>query len=618
MKFFDRVKKFPFILIGFILILISSVLVLWLSIKDNSQASAPITLRVVFQGEYSVGGGEFKQLESGEKIPANKGDLTLKGYFELQTEDGEALGRVFEGCDIAMYFNHVGATLEIEGQEPHLFDTELANLSKDSCGETWINYTYEGTETDVVIITLHNPHAFGNVTAYNDFLDNIYVNSNADSFFEKRMSSQGTFERSIGFALIIVGFVLLGVALYATLLRLKQGATIMHYGLITIFAGIYFIFSSKNVFLWNGVVAFNTSVLLLSSMLYAVFLSSLAVRLLNGRLKTIGRCALGVLALCAVVIMCVSAFSNVLLYDTRLIWGIIQSVVSLVLVVLMGISIKGKNMNNLFLLLPCALSFLAYWLDFASIAFGWWAQGLVSKIAFCVLLIVALVLVLKIMPENIRATMREKELIAERNRLQVELQNSHISLMLSQIQPHFLYNTLNTIHYLCGKDAEVAQSAISSFSDYLRNNLDSIDCNELVLFDKELQHIKTYLELEKIRFGEELEIIYDIQTTSFLLPILTVQPLVENAVKHGTSKKRGGGSVTISTKECDNYFEIKVCDTGVGFDVAHYADDVKKHVGIVNVRERLLIMCNATLEITSEVGKGTEATVLIPKKEESN
>ena len=94
--------------------------------------------------------------------------------------------------------------------------------------------------------------------------------------------------------------------------------------------------------------------------------------------------------------------------------------------------------------------------------------------------------------------------------------------------------------------------------------------------------------------------------------------MVENAVKHGTSKKRGGGSVTISTKECENYFEIKVCDTGVGFDMQRFADDGKKHMGIANVRERLFMMCGGSLEIKSEVDKGTEATALIPKKEGSN
>ncbi|MGN0813251.1 MAG: hypothetical protein ACI4MQ_07075 [Candidatus Coproplasma sp.] len=102
MKFSDRVKKFPYLIIGLILILVSSVLVLWMSLKDNSQATASITLKVAFQGEYSLAGGEFKQLEKGEKIPATQGDLTLRGYFELQTEEGEGLGRVSGNCDIAM------------------------------------------------------------------------------------------------------------------------------------------------------------------------------------------------------------------------------------------------------------------------------------------------------------------------------------------------------------------------------------------------------------------------------------------------------------------------------------------------------------------------------------
>ncbi|MGN0813750.1 MAG: sensor histidine kinase [Candidatus Coproplasma sp.] len=617
MKFSDRVKKFPFMIVGLILILLTSALTLWMSFKDNSQSSVALILKVAFQGEYSLGGGDFKQLEQGEIIPANGGDLVLKGYFELQTTDGEPIGRVPTGCIMALRFNHIGATLEIDGHEPHTFDTELKKLGNDSCGETWIDYAYNGTDTDVVTIILTNPHSFGNVTAYNDFLDNIYVNTNADANFENKMLNEGNFERSVGFALIIVGFMLLGVALYAALLHLKQGSVIMHYGLITVFAGLYLIFSSKNVCFWSGLVAFNTTTLLLSSMLYIILMSSLAVSLLDGRLKTVGRVALSVSGVSAVVIMCVSTLTDVLLYDMRPVWGIIQSIINLVIFVLMCISFKDKKINSLFLLLPCALSFAAYWLDFASIAFGWWAEGLASKIAFAVLLLVALVLVLKIMPENIRAAMREKELIAERNRLQVELQNSRISIMLSQIQPHFLYNTLNTIHYLCGKDVATAQSAISSFSDYLRNNLDSIDCNELVLFDKELQHIKTYLDIEKIRFGDELEIVYDIQTTGFLLPILTVQPLVENAVKHGTSKKRGGGRVTVSARECEGGYEIKVSDTGVGFDTRHFADDGRKHVGIDNVRERLWIMCGASLEIKSETGKGTEATVTIPKKEET-
>ena len=136
-------------------------------------------------------------------------------------------------------------------------------------------------------------------------------------------------------------------------------------------------------------------------------------------------------------------------------------------------------------------------------------------------------------------------------------------------------------------------------------------------FDKELQNIKTYLDLEKIRFGDELEVVYDIETRSFFLPIMSVQPLVENAVKHGVFKRMGGGSVTISTREIERAYVVTVSDTGVGFDVEHYADDGKKHIGIEISRQRLQTMCDATFEIFSEIDKGTTVTITIPKKGDS-
>ncbi|MGN0817804.1 MAG: sensor histidine kinase [Candidatus Coproplasma sp.] len=613
MKFSDKLKKIPFLTVGLIIVMLTGFLFLWLSCKDNAQATAAMNIRVSFQGEYRIADEEFKPLTCGEKIPADRGDLTLRGYFQLQLSDDVVIGRVPKGFIIAMYFNHIGATLYIDGQEPHMFDSEIKSLSRDSCGQVWITYAYTGDENQEVTLVLHNPHAFGNVTAYNDFLDNMYVYS--EVAFENMMTNEGAFDRGVGFVFIIVGLVLLGVALYAALLRLKQGSLIMNYGLITFFAGAYFIFGAKNVNVWNNLVVFNTSALILSSMLFAVFLSSLAVSLLTGKIKTVGKAAVGASGLSAFVLMLVVLFSDLLFYDIRFIWGIIQCTVSLILLALIIISFNGKRDKNLFLLLPCALSFAAYCLDFVSIAFGWWAEGAASKIAFCITLLVALVLVLRIMPHNIRAAMREKELIAERNKLQAELQESRVSIMLSQIQPHFLYNTLNTIYHLCGKDADTARNAISSFSDYLRNNLDSIDCNELIVFEKELQHVKTYLELESIRFGDELTVFYDIRVSGFLLPILTIQPLVENAVKHGTSKKRGGGSVTVGTRERENCYEVIVSDTGAGFDTERYAEDGKKHVGIENVRQRLKTMCGGTLDIVSEVDKGTTATVKIPKRE---
>lgn len=206
---------------------------------------------------------------------------------------------------------------------------------------------------------------------------------------------------------------------------------------------------------------------------------------------------------------------------------------------------------------------------------------------------------------------------AKVQKLEQELQESRISIMLSQLQPHFLFNVLNTIYYLCGSQPEKARKVVDKFSTYLRDNLESLDQKEMVPFQKEFDHIQTYLELEKIRFEEELTVVYDIQADQFYLPVLTVQPLVENAVKHGITKKRGGGVLTLSTREQLGSFVITVSDTGIGFDPEHYLDDGKIHVGIENVRLRLEDMAGGMLKITSSPGNGTTAVITIPKKEAS-
>ncbi|MGN0131549.1 MAG: sensor histidine kinase [Lachnospiraceae bacterium] len=197
---------------------------------------------------------------------------------------------------------------------------------------------------------------------------------------------------------------------------------------------------------------------------------------------------------------------------------------------------------------------------------------------------------------------------------EAELASNRISIMLSQIQPHFLYNSLNSIYHLCAKDPDKAREAISNFSDYLRANLDSLTYAAAVPFERELQHVRIYLSLEKMRFDEGLNIQYEIETTDFLIPALTVQPLVENAVKHGIGKKPEGGTVKIATQECRDYFEVTISDDGVGYDENAVTDGQRCHVGIENVRNRLWQMCRATLEIKGEKDKGTVAKIRVPKE----
>lgn len=189
-------------------------------------------------------------------------------------------------------------------------------------------------------------------------------------------------------------------------------------------------------------------------------------------------------------------------------------------------------------------------------------------------------------------------------------------IMLSQMQPHFLYNVLTTISSLCEmENASHARDVVNQFADYLRINLDSLGKDRTISFEKELEHIKTYLCLEKIRFEDELNICYEIGVTDFEVPSLSIQPMVENAVKHGILPKDNVGTVTIRTYETKLDYVIVVEDDGVGFDLDEQKNASKTHIGIENVSKRLEVISNGSCEIKSEKGKGTVVTIHIPKGE---
>lgn len=184
--------------------------------------------------------------------------------------------------------------------------------------------------------------------------------------------------------------------------------------------------------------------------------------------------------------------------------------------------------------------------------------------------------------------------------------------MLSQIQPHFMHNMLTTIMYMCRTDPEEAEKTVGQFSDYLRANMDSLTLKQCIQFETELKHVKTYWSLEEKRFGDKIRAVYDIQENSFMLPSLTIQPIVENAVKHGMRKDKQL-TVTIRTySDMDNYY-VEINDDGRGFDVNAFKNDEKSHIGIKNVQQRLKMMCDGELTVNSVPDQGTDAVIKIPK-----
>lgn len=197
---------------------------------------------------------------------------------------------------------------------------------------------------------------------------------------------------------------------------------------------------------------------------------------------------------------------------------------------------------------------------------------------------------------------------------EIKLKEQRMSLMLSQIQPHFLYNTLNTITALCRINPKLAEETTIKFSKYLRENMHSMGKNDTQLFSKELEHTNIYLDIEKLRFGDRVKVEYDIKTENFNMPTLTLQPIVENAVKHGICNKVEGGTIKISTEKRGKDHIITISDNGIGFEMGKALNDGRTHVGIQNVKERLKTIVDAEFEITSFIGIGTVVKIIIPEK----
>lgn len=197
---------------------------------------------------------------------------------------------------------------------------------------------------------------------------------------------------------------------------------------------------------------------------------------------------------------------------------------------------------------------------------------------------------------------------------QRDLTESHLRNLQMQINPHFLYNTLASIASLCDSDAQRAQEMTYRLSDYLRDNFTDITKPAVISFGQEMDALEHYLSIESIRFPR-IRVEHDIRSTEFMLPALTLQPLVENAIRHGICKRRGStGTIRLATNETDHAWTIRITDDGVGFDTSVLSDDAKAgHIGIMNVRARLKILCGGDLMITSTPGRGTCCEITLPK-----
>ncbi len=214
--------------------------------------------------------------------------------------------------------------------------------------------------------------------------------------------------------------------------------------------------------------------------------------------------------------------------------------------------------------------------------------------------ILALTMFIIILSDEVEQSLRQER----------EIARQHASIMALQMRPHFIYNTMTSIYYLCDQDPAKAKQITLDFTTYLRRNFTALESDKLIPFTEELEHTRAYLAVEHAQFEDQLLVEYDTPHTAFRLPPLTLQPIVENAVKHGMDPEAEPLHITIRTRDTGAASEITVTDNGPGYEAA---DEEKPRVALKNIRRRLEMMCRGKMTINVPEGGGTRVTVTIPQ-----
>ena len=602
-------KKSHFYVIAIVFLIFLASLLLWIGEANSSQATGALMAKVRFQGQYQVAGGSWQEIRQDGHIPATAGDVILRGNFHILTPDGEYIGLYSDDMPIAFYTDHISLTFYEEGCEPFVIDSENPIFGDSACGVSWTAHSFTAGNRLPIEIHIHNPHSYGNETAIDALLAGTAFWANID--FEKGVLDQGEIQRNLGIAFMIAAMMLLGIALFSSLIHIKNSKVLWLMGLVVLFAGVYFAFHAEGVSFWQESVVANTVILGSAMMFYMLFLTVV----ISGFLKVAWKVAhITVICLGAVdaLVFVLPMVTDLRFYDTWLYWAIAQMAASGILmgcIITDCLKAKGKGKWSL---LGAMLPLLAFGLDVVMTGLGTWKGGTASQAVFLVLFVTAMLAALRIIPRGINAAAKAKELETEKTALRAQLTESRISTMMSQIRPHFIYNTLGSIEQLCNIDPPKAGELVHNFAKYLRGNFGELDNPAPIPMTREMEHVHHYIRIENVRFPD-MTFSCEMNSCDFRIPALTIQPIVEKAIKHGLMKLPRGGTIRVVSYETDTHYCVEVEDDGAGFEVAQLSRE-RKHVGIRNIRERLKTMVSGSLEIRSTVGVGTKVLITIPKE----
>ena len=606
---FSFINKTTLWIVGIFAVLFLALVLLWHGNATSNQAMPAMVAGVYFDGEYRIADGEWQKIEKGKHISSTEGDVTLRGNFHLVAPDGEYIGIYTDSIPIALYTNHINLTFYEGENEPFIIDVENPLYGDSACHEDWSAYVLTSGSEEPIEILIHNPHRFGNETAIDEMLSSTALWTDIE--FEKGVLESGKTQRDIGLLFAIISLVVLGTALFSTLIHIKNSKIIWLFGTVILFAGTYLSYSADGVSFWNESVVSNTTILGCSMMFYMFFLCVALVQFLKDT-RTIGIITVTLLGVVNAVVLVLPVLTDILFFDTWLYWASVQILANIILLGCLIRELVVTKGKERWLYFGAILPLVSFGVDVIMTDLGLWKGGVSSRYIFTVFFVVAMVVVLKVIPNGINALSKAKELETDKIVLNAELTESRISTMMSQIRPHFIYNTLGSIEQLCSIDPSKAGELVHNFAKYLRGNFGELDNPKPILMSQEMEHVRHYISIENVRFPD-MTFSFEMNSDDFHIPALTIQPIVENAIKHGLMKLSKGGTIRVVSYETESHYCVSVEDDGVGFDTDVLLDE-RKHVGIRNIRGRLKAMVSGTLEIESRVGIGTTVLIKIPKE----
>lgn len=569
------------------------------------QASPPVPMPQVFAGEYSFDRSNWYPLEAAADLSALDGELYLRGHFEMP---------IYADSRLYFYSNHITGELFIDGELSAIdalleFQRMGIPIQPALCARAWNFWYFQEDLPPEALVEIHlkNPHSFGNESAYRDFLSTLYSTPNDPSYLAGYLSGFGRPLTAVGMILVIVGILLLGAGLSCLVLGAPSAMGAAKMGLLALFSGGFFLLDTVDLSFRSGSNVLNTYGWQICMMYGVYLLGIMAKDGIRSQRRRIASAAMAVSALVNGIIVLISFSGRAVIYDLLPYWVYAQLLLCPILMLCCAVELIKKETRSPFISALLLLLFSCVILDILGVGSSLYSGRNLTKMAF-----IAFFLYLFFLSTG--KILKEHNASARAQRLEKELEESRISLMLSQIHPHFIFNVLGTIRGLCRENPAQAWQGLGDFSNYLRGNMNALTNATLIPFDTELRHVEAYLRLEQMRMSESLSVVYDIQEQDFLLPPLTIQPLVENAVKHGIRGRADGGTVTIRSRREERRIVIAVEDNGVGFDPQRPGDgsENQDHIGLKNVQKRVEKMLSGTLRIHSEPARGTTVVLEFP------